>query len=170
MAAPVWATNDVPTATDFNVWLTNTIAAVKTATESVTSSTTLQNDDHLVLPLAVNSTYWVQGLLLMDGAQSADLKMDFTGPAGASITAHVSGLHLTAVLTADDSVQPIESFGDVAHIGCLGAGTHSSAVFFAIVIVAGTAGNMQLRWAQEVSSATATRVFTGSGMWARRIS
>src|SRR4249920_313896 len=111
MVAPVWNTNDVPTATDFNVWLTNVIAVVKPSLESVTSSTTLQDDNDLFLPGAINSTYWVEGLLITDGASGGDIKVAFQGPAGSSINIYFSGLTTSASLGSDDQVFLMEALG-----------------------------------------------------------
>src|SRR5262245_3251832 len=169
MAVPTWTTGQVLTASDVNTWFVP-ISAIKTANESVTSSTTLQNDDHLVIALAANSTYWVNITLIIDGATGGDFKADFTGPAGATPLLHVDGHNLSAAATTDDAITLMETFGDVIHIGTLGVGSHTAVSMRGPVSIAGTAGNMQLRWAQETSSASATRILTGSAMWARRIS
>jgi len=170
MAAPVWNTNDVPTATDFNVWLTNILYATKTSTESVTSSTALQDDDHLFLPLATNSVYWVWGILSTDGASGGDLKVAIASLTGMSILLHWDGLTSTAATGADDVLYLMEATGTPATFGTIAAADHRPLSFRGTATTTSTAGNFQLRWAQDTSSGTATRILAGSTIWAQRIS
>lgn len=167
MAAPVWNTNDVPSATDFNVWFTNVLFAVKTANESVTSSTTLQNDDHLVLALAASSTYIIDGLLIIDGASTGDFQMDFTKPSGSTNNIYIDSLAIGASGLGDKGAYLWEDSG-TPNFGTITTGSHSYVRFTGLSQVT-TAGNLQLRWAQATSTATATRVLTGSWMSARRV-
>jgi hypothetical protein len=169
MAVPTWTTGQVLTASDVNTWFVP-IAAVKTSTESVTSSTALQDDDALVLPLATNSTYLLFGLLSMDGAAAGDFKMDFTGPASATMTASISAHAFGGSVSTDDSILNMTAFADVSVIGTDGTGSTTTASILGTVVTAGTAGNLQLRWAQNASSGTATRLFARSCLVVWRIS
>ncbi|GAA2915142.1 hypothetical protein GCM10010478_12780 [Streptomyces erythrogriseus] len=71
--------------------------ARKTADESVVSTTTLQNDNHLLLPVAVNATYTLFLMCIFSGATTGDIKFDWTVPSGTvlrwSDQTGVSGLH-----------------------------------------------------------------------------
>jgi hypothetical protein len=131
----------------------------KTADESVTSSTALQNDDHLFFAMTANDVWYVRvGLRVFDASASvADLKVAFTVPASA-----------TAALTTNHN-KP--GGGPVSR----GAGTlvGSSEQFdisntdewieiYGLVMNAGTAGNFQMQWAQVVSNASAVTVKTNS--------
>jgi hypothetical protein len=131
----------------------------KTADESVTSSTTFQNDDHLFFAMAANEVWYVRvGLRVFDASASvADLKVVFTAPASA-----------TAALTTNHNKV---GGGPVSR----GAGTFLSSgetfdisnvdewiEIYGLVMNAGTAGNFQLQWAQQVSNASAVTVKTNS--------
>src|SRR4249920_844934 len=109
MAAPVWNTNDVPTATDFNVWLTNILFAEKTVNESVTSSTAFQNDDDLFLAVAANSVYEMTAMLRYDGATAGDIKWQWTAPASATFSAITHRLSGTAVDIFGDALQYMDA-------------------------------------------------------------
>lgn len=170
MTAPVWATDNVPAASDFNVWFQNVIAAIKTSTESVTSSVTVQNDDQLVVALAANSSYHVQASILYDGATAGDIRIAWTGPSGATINGQLTGNPFNNTGFTDCRILPYTAFAAEEQFGALGTGTTSVVFFNGLVAIGSTAGNLQLQWAQGTSSGTATRVFGASFVTARRIS
>lgn len=153
----------IATVADFS-----TVATVlKTITESVASSTTLQNDDELVLAVAANSKYALEGYFLYDGSTAADLKVAFTVPTGATINwspfAPTSG-----VGTTDYNVTVITTSGGTRGVACNGA-TVMSMQPKGYISVGATAGNLQLQFAQVASNATATRILAGSWMMLTRL-
>lgn len=169
MAIPTWTSGQVLTASDVNTWFVP-LAAVKTSNESVTSSTTLQNDDELFVSVTTNSSYLVHCMIFCDGASTGDIKIQFTGPAGATLSGVVNGLTLGAASASDDQVASIDlatakSFGLQG-----GAGTTRPLSVLATLVVGGTSGTFRLQWAQDTSDATATRVMTGSHLVLFRIS
>lgn len=169
MAAPTFSTGDVPTATQVNEWFTNIHWAQKTGTESVTSSTTLQDDDTLVVAVSANASYLVQQLMIYDGATGGDLKVGWTAPASATFSWLHTGLASTAASFSDDGT----GAGDLTSaftFGALGTGTNCGVMFHGVLTTSGTAGNFQVQWAQGTSSGTATRVFSGSFLSLRRMS
>lgn len=146
------------------------IWALKTSNESVTSSTTLQNDDQLVLPVAANAKYTFEMFLVYDGAGAGlgDLKRDFTGPAGIVMNyANYGPNNSGAGLTQYDVV--MDTLSGVSRVLGTNGATAMTAQPKGYVATSGTAGNLQFRWAQNVSSATATRVLVGSFMKLTRI-
>ena len=161
MAAPVWATNDVPSATDFNEWLQNINWAYKTANESVTSSTTLQTDDQLNVAVQANSIYFVTVVIKYDGDPAGDLKVLFRCPTSATFSAIAVALTSTAASQSDNQNAPMVENTSTLW-GCLG-GTCVGMVTGTLV-TSSTAGNFGLEWAQSTSNATATRVLAGSAM------
>jgi hypothetical protein len=169
MAIPTWATGQVLTAADVNTWFVPK-TAVKTTTESVTSSVTLQNDDELFVPVAVNRTYEVASLIRMDGATGGDFNFQFTGPAGATFSAQITRLISTAASISDDVIDSMEALSTPMAAGCLGAGNTTPVRVEGILVVASTAGTFQLQWAQLAGSVTATRVLTRSYLVLRPIS
>jgi len=166
LAVKVWNVGDVLTAADMNAW-TVPLAAYRTTTQSVTSSTTLQNDNALSVAVAANAVYIVELALIYDADTAGDLKLGWTIPAGASITNVAdSMLTGTAAATTDDQMTA-GTTNPVA--GGLGAGTNCGFVGKWLLTISSTSGTLQLQWAQGTSSATATRLFAGSYLLAQRV-
>lgn len=168
MTKPTFIAGDVPTAAQVNGWFVNTLYAVKTANESVTSNVTPQDDDHLTLSVEANASYLVQALFKFDGATAGDFRWKFVGPAGATYDGINSGLTNAAATTADDHAPYTPINTDNNH-GALGAGTAVAASSTGLLIVAGTAGNFKVQWAQSFSSATATILQAGSFILLKRV-
>jgi hypothetical protein len=169
MAAPVWATNDVPTATDFNVWLTNIIFASKTADESLTSNTTLQDDNDLSVTVAANSVYEVEFGLVYEAGTTGDIKYKWVAPAGATFTHSANRLNVGATLTGDDTVS-VDAISVTVSAGGLGTGVSLPIEGKGLLRVASTAGTFKLQWAQDTSSAGATIMKADSFIVLRRVS
>lgn len=166
MAAPVWATNDVPTATDFNNWLQNIRFARRTSIASITSSTTMTSDSQLTLPVDANSTYHLDMLLLYDGATAGDLKFQLIVPSGAAFLGAVHGLISTAASQQDYQGFPLADTTP-AVVGALG-GTIWCRVE-GLVVVSATSGSATLQWAQNTSSGTSTRILVNSFLRLTRV-
>lgn len=146
----------------------------KTADESVTSSTTLQSDNELVLAVSASATYFFRAWIMATDATDAngDIKFAFTFPAGA--TCHFSGKGPHSLLASG-------AFGDGEYIARNTATSGSTVATYGLttsvigieitglLIVSGTAGNLQLQWAQNSSDANATTVQAGSFMTLERI-
>lgn len=131
------------------------ITVSKPIDESVTSSTVLQNDDDLVLAVSANATYVMDGYIMASGAGvgTGDLKIDFTIPSGATMKYTSFG-----VTTASPAVQyeaTVNANSTARAIGTNGSTDMGSAIQ-AVITVGSTAGSVQLRWAQNTSSGTAT--------------
>ena len=169
MALKTFTTGEVLTADDTNVYLVNTIFAQKTATESVTSSTTLQDDDHLSVSVAASSVYELSAMLVYDGDAAGDVSIQWSLPSGASISWYLSSITGGGAAATDDRIAHSTNVSPAA-LGCLGAGTTLAAHILGLVTVASTAGTFKLTWAQGTSSGTATRLFAGSYICLRRVS
>ncbi len=146
---------------------TQPITVVKAADESVTSSTTLQDDNHLILALEANATYVVEGALFYDGQFNAgNLKLTWSLPASATI---YWAPNAPATGGAAAYASQATTSGNLS-VGTYGTGgTKTTASISATVTTAGTAGSMTLRWAQDTSSATATTIYAKSWLRAIRI-
>jgi hypothetical protein len=142
----------------------------KTATESVTSSTTLQDDDDLVLAVEADSVYLLDALLFYDGGTAGDFKLAFTYPTGATIDYVHTGPPTTASGGTGNTVDNrliVET--DTLGLGAAGAGTTLGVHITGVLVVDSTAGSLQLQWAQFASSGTATRVFAPSYLYLRKV-
>lgn len=144
---------------------------LKTAAESVVSSTALQNDNELFLPVDASSTYmyrlWMPYTSTVD---TNDMKVGFTFP---SLTA--SSVYVAAALEASVS-------GAGPYSVTFGGATLTSGVAFTSVgtinkdvalfasghiVVGVSSGTFQLQWAQNTSQPTSVTVKAGGylEMW-----
>jgi len=165
VSPPVWSVGQVLTASDVNTWFVP-LAVVKPSSESVTSSTTLQNDDHLVLAVAASATYEFTCQLFFIAASGGDIKWTWSLPAGASLT--YQNLHNEGGGTGVGNACLANSDLDTPTAAGGGSATEAARMTGNLTI-AGTSGNAQLRWAQNASNATATQVRSPSQLILRRI-
>lgn len=147
-------------------WLPLTV--VKTSTESITSSTTLQNDDELLLPVEASAQYILGGMIRYQASSAGDLKLAWSYPTGATMNwvPHGIGSAETTlvgqILTQSQTISSQPTLGGPA-------GLTSIARLTGHLIVSTTAGNLQLQWAQGTSDATATSILSGSHLRLERI-
>ena len=140
----------------------------KTADESVTSSTAVQDDDHLVLAVVANATYLFDLGLFYTGATAGDIQVGFTFPAGATILWSPNALRVAATATADTIKRNAATSGAAESGGAVTGSTQASFPR-GILRTAGTAGNLQVQWAQNASDGTATTLLTDSWLLLRRV-
>jgi hypothetical protein len=174
MAAKSWNVGDVLTASDMNVW-TVPVAVIKPSNTSRNTTTSVADDPDLVLPLAASSSYDIRMMVFYDGPSTpgtGDIKWTFTLPAGATgtymavhqnIAASTAGMYMLNWTDGPNINQTN------ANSQGTGTGNQLGILFSGLVAVAGTAGNLTFRWAQNTSSGTNTRVFAQSYMVAQRI-
>lgn len=150
-------------------------AVTKTADEPVTSSTTIQADNALVVPVGAN-TRWIWLAMVSYNGQNFDGSSGIAGglaeawnlPSGASAAwasfGYGSGTSMNLVLST------LQGAG-------AGAPNHNSngtdqnliLIYLGTATVGNTAGNLQFAWAQAKSNATATTVKSGSWMSAWQV-
>lgn len=146
-------------------------SVIKPSDETVTSSATLQNDDHLFVPLLANSQYFIEFMLIYDTINTADLQVRFTGPVGCSMDWTHGGLGTSAA----SSVGSISrNYRNISNIGTIGGpaaalGTVCVAPGEGRVVTTGTAGTLNLQWAQNASIATGTTIKAKSVLIAQRL-
>jgi hypothetical protein len=145
----------------------------KASDESVTSSTTLQDDNELTFAIGANETWFVQCWLLIDADLAGDLTCALTAPAGATgwWGGHrfASGASDAVNEAANWSIQTNLTTASSRDIGGAGAGTVVATPCQGYVVNSSTAGSVTLSWAQRASSATATTLKAGSCMIAYKI-
>lgn len=147
---------------------------VKTANESVTSSTTLQDDDHLTgFNLIAGKWYEVSGMLFVDGSNipGMDFNFIFTNAVQDRKFQYFKGFAIP-----DGSIGQASSGSDLSNVVEYNSGlnlsesfTESSTLKIKPIDLRGvflsnatTGGTMKLQWAQSTSSATATTLYKGS--------
>jgi hypothetical protein len=129
-----------------------------TETQVVNNSTALVNDSHLLLPLQINARYELKGMIVLDTGTTSDFKCDWTGPAGFSMPRWLTQAPDTAANVNRGSA----AASNVQTVNGAGIGTFLYVPITGIVVTAGTAGNLQFRWAQNTLEAVNTRVKTDS--------
>jgi len=143
------------------------LAVRKTADEAI-NSTTLQNDDHLLLPVAVSAVYLVEWWLRIDGPAANDFKYSWTGPASATMVWASLGINTGDATNLPPTHQDAPTLATVINHGCAGAGTFTQVRGQGYFVNSTTAGSLQMQWAQ-VAAAASTTVRIGSWLKAQRV-
>lgn len=145
---------------NFTLLADRTQRAVKSADQSV-STTTFENDNHLILPGLAAGTYLIHGVLfysrlagtaslLKIGFLSTDGAAEFQWSSGAPANGNATDLAIGASTT-----------------GSAGTGTKSSMEFHGKLILTVTA-DFRLRWALQSATDTIT-MFKGSTMFSDKV-
>lgn len=141
----------------------------KTADETISNSTVLQNDDQLLVALPAAGLFMFEMDGLYSSSTVADFKMAYAIPAGATIRWSTVGLATGATSISGDATFDSSTTGSTA-VG--GAGVSSLVLFrtFGEITMGGTAGNMQFQWAQNTGEVSNTTMRTSSRLQIWRFS
>lgn len=127
------------------------IQRVKTANQLASGTTTLANVDDLLIPLLANVNYMIEALLFwtVDSASSG-LDVAFTVPAGSTLLYSSLGPRSTTYNHEAMQEAPDEaSFGGSLSIV-------NTAWLKGVISVGGSAGNLQMQFAQNIATGTTT--------------
>jgi len=134
-----------------------TLGVTKASDETVNNSDTLQDDDDLVLPVDANSTYMfiLAGSFVTNG--TADFHIGWTGPASATMAWNetLSSSAAARAIGASPIVQGSTADETIFVLGWLKT--------------VGTAGNLQLQWAQGTATVVDTKLRAGSSLIAIKV-
>lgn len=134
----------------------------KTAdTPTRTLNTTLADDNELTLAVEANKTYVFSCVLIYLGDDGGDLKVQFNGPAGATLAATALRPQDTTTAATTNTIWNSITLGSSRAMGAVDA-VNVVAKFDGILRTAGTAGNFTLQWAQNTSFGTGTTILTDS--------
>jgi hypothetical protein len=158
----------------FNVHLRDNLLAVgphliarKASNETVTSSTVMQADNDLILPVGTTDAWQFEFSLWVTADPAGDIAMRFTFPASGTFAAHsVGGLqstidfHQFGATTSPTSTRTtqVTSATNPDYIAVRG-----------MYLGGGTSGNVALEWAQGTSNGVATTVRANSALWAVKL-
>jgi hypothetical protein len=151
--------------------------AYKTATQTVSASTTLVDDTHMTVALPAAGTYVVTAMFLASGTAAGDLKVAWAytgtltngyrggqGPSSASTDAlaatNAGTVRSAAAGNTASTVTSSAPYGV--------DGTNFSCIQEAGVIIVSTTGTLKVQWAQLAASGS-TVLQPGSFLWARRV-
>lgn len=157
-----------PTAADFNTFLIQQQHVVKPSNESIANSTTLQNDDHLALPMSANTMYFIQGMFIISGAEAQDMAFRWAVPSGATFNWVSDTLGSGQTGSATGQISRTSQGNTNQPAFGLVAANLTVVPFKGLIVVGSTGGVLRATWAQNVSGATATVMNAGSYMMARR--
>lgn len=163
-------------AEDTESWLAP-LFAYKDSDESVSSATTYQNDDHLILSLPANRIYVLDAFIqyfAQDNSTVPDLKFRFAFPSGGSIAfgrmcanAGTTGVNSTSVDFS--STVGFDTSSPTSNMVAGAMGLAATLLIRGVVRSGTTGGTLTFQWAQNSSSGNAIVVQAGSYIHLRRV-
>ncbi len=172
-----WIAAEIVTAALMNTHVRDNLSALadriqlvrKSADETVTSSTTLQDDDELLFTAVAGSSYkFTLGLIVSCASGTPDFKVGFSAPAG-SLTWGVVGLDTAATSGTAQAVMSgrgVGTSGTSATVASVNGRLH---VVLTGTFKCTTSGTVRFRWAQDTSSVSGVTVEEGSYIEAIRV-
>lgn len=141
----------------------------KTADETVNNSATMQNDNHLIVPIVASEILRLDMTLYVTaGNGTPDFDCTFDIPSGASIIFGGYGPRISANDDLIRSQGPATAAGTELSFGV--PTTNAVIRIWAVVTCGATSGNITLQWAQNVAGAVDTKVLAGSHVIPRALS
>lgn len=141
------------------------LLAYKFVDEPLASSAVLQNDNELFLSVAANACYTLDCWIQFTATAGVDIKVAWTFPAGSTMAFAALGTGTVNFTDHDASVVA----GGTSR-GARGNGaTPQSINARGHLLTSGTAGTLQLQWAQNASNVAATTVLAGSWIRLNRV-
>jgi hypothetical protein len=172
-----WSVGETLTAANFNTNIRDNVNYLNwqhkyKASDQTVTVTTLTNDSDLFFAVAANERWFVECSLLIDSNATADFNSSFTVPAGATMKwgALDTGSSTQWVYTTVTVPTALADAGGTKAVQSPAAGTIWGLILRGIVQVGGTAGNVQLQWAQNAGPSGSTIVKAGSLLIAHRVS
>jgi hypothetical protein len=130
----------------------------KSADETVTNSTTYQDDDHITgWDIVANGKYLLEGELIVNiAAGGTDVKVQIS--TSQTISTRSKVIHEKDGQTATDIILSAESSAVTSHeLGTLSGGNDTWIYrFWATIVVGATSGTLKLQWAQATANAVGT--------------
>lgn len=152
------------------------LGVVMTSDVTKISSTSFSNATGLVLPLAANATYGLDGWVHWTSADNADIQFRYTYPSGSTGQWAGVGPRVNENPTASGPRINYVDFGAVSIANSLAftgdniaSPTTVSASPRGFIITSSTSGNLQLQFAQGTSQASNTVLRAGSWLRVTRL-
>ena len=142
------------------------LSTVRLAADVTNNTTTLANVTGLALALAANSTYQIDGrVMFQTAASTTGIRLTQTVPSGATVVAQ---WNTPTSLTASTLANQRAADAGATTTAIDTANANTLATTSILVITAATAGNLQIRFASEVSGSKAV-VKAGSNLVAIKV-
>lgn len=126
----------------------------KTADETVTSSSTYQDDDQLSLAVVSGAVYRVEGYIVYQTVSAAGINLRLTGPTGTGLWTFFA-VNVSGGTTDSGAVRTAPGSNGTGNGYLGGSGTNMSA-FLRGTFLPTASGTLQLAWSQNNSNATGT--------------
>lgn len=147
-------------ASDLNA-LTGLTSRLDVDSANVNNSTVLVNSS-LVIALAANTVYALDCFIAFDTSAAADLKWNFSLPAGSTITRSLWGSETTSTLINDSIYHDVTTAVN-GTAGGVASGTIMSLRTVGTIRTSATAGNLTYQFAQN--TATVVNTFLKKDSW-----
>lgn len=146
------------------------VYVAKAADETINNSATLQNDDELFVTVAANATYEINTYVGYRSNTTADFKVGFTFPTGATLyfTTWNAQLNSSGTLVTSTQLEAAAS-GSAFGVGGIAVGTTATFAGGGLLTTGANAGTFQVQWAQLTADASNTVVRAGSYLSLRRV-
>jgi predicted transporter len=140
-------------------------AVRKSANETVTSSTALQDDNELLFAAGTSETwvYQVSFIYTTGSSGTPDIRVGMNGPAGSTCVYQASD-----IAHAGNASAGVTACNTSISLATTATGTKGGWLSGSVT-TAGTSGNIAFRWAQNTSSGTSTVVSAGSSLTAFKL-
>lgn len=139
----------------------------KGSDEIVSNSSTLQDDDELLLAVAASLSYQFFVDITMQAGTTADFKWALTFPTGATLTFVGPGWDTSLAFVPSGSGS--YTSGSAITSGGAGIGSNRGIILRGTLNTGANAGNLRFQWAQNTPTVENTVVKAGSWMIARRL-
>lgn len=130
----------------------------------INASTVLVSDAVMVTALPTAGTFMWEDVIFYDSSAAGDFKIAYTWPAGTTNTKWGGQGGSTAIAgsVGDGQFGVVTVSGTSLPFGGAGVGTQTFIIVRGYIVMGGTAGNLQLQYAQQTSDATNTTVRAGT--------
>jgi len=129
---------------------------IKKVDQIINNTTTLTDDDELLVALSANKLYAFQLIFYSEMSVTADMKFNFSIPAGAS------GFMLDQEWRSNDDQTTVSIPTNMIH--ATSVGTHRAIAIYGFVDMGGTAGNFVFQFAQNTAQPSDMTIRRGSIM------
>jgi hypothetical protein len=149
------------------------VLVYKTSNQDRSNTTTYASDDDLQVSLAANATYVVEAYVSFGASTTGGLKVIWSAPSGATGNRNVFGPGSSSSQASADNISMrsgVHGFTtDVVYGGVRNSTSNLSALQEVLNVKTTNAGTLAFQWAQNASSATATRIGGGSYLRVTRV-
>lgn len=166
-----WSVGEVLSAASLNTYMVQNDYVIKSADQSVTNNaSSAVNDTHLLLNVAANTNYWIEGLIVYSAHSSFDIQIGWTVPSGATFRWQNSA---AVDITFASTGGPFDGrcYQENQIVLCTGStGIDMVTMPKGLLRVGGTAGTIRMQFLQYTAGATASIVRSGSLLRSQRLS